>query len=211
MQDYDRRLRVFVALVFVWSGLTAVMLGAQQTQAAQPPQTADTGAAATVPDYVIGVGDQLQIKVWREPEMSADVVVLPNGKITVPLANEVEVSGLTIEEVRHKLRELLIPFHEDPVVSVVVAQINSRKVFITGMVAKPGEYALLRPTTVVQLVAMAGGLAEWAEKKIIVIRGSQMRPDGVPWSWEINYDDITQRRNLQDNILLEPGDTVIVR
>ena len=209
MQDYDRRLRVMGALVLVWSVVMVSMLGAQQGQG---PQAAETGAAATVPDYVIGVGDQLQIKVWREPESSADVVVLPNGKITVPLVNEVAVSGLTVEEARQKLTELLLPFHENPVVSVVVGQINSRPVFITGMVGKPGSYPLLRPTTVVQLIAMAGGLLDFADKEhITVIRGSEMRPDGVPWAFEVNYDDITRRRNLRDNILLQPGDTVIVR
>ena len=107
---------------------------------------------------------------------------------------------------------MLSEYKELPTVDVVVTQVNSRKVFITGEVANPGEYDLLGPMNVVQLIAKAGGLMPYADKEnILVVRGSEVRPDGTPWSFPVNYNDISRQRNLQKNLVwLKPGDMVIV-
>lgn len=216
MRNNHPRLRVFVSLALVWCGMAVVPLRAQ-TPASGAQSNGRSNAAGALPvvvDYLIGIGDVLSIRVWREPESSADVVVRPDGRISLPLVNEVEVLGLTTEALRAKVTELMLRFHDNPVVSVIPIEINSRQVFITGMVGKPGPYPLMAPTTVLQLIAMAGGLLDFAdEKNIIVVRSTEVQPNGVPKSYVVNYDDITHRRKdaLKQNIFLMPGDTVIVR
>lgn len=158
-------------------------------------------------DYKIGSDDVLNIVFWREPDMSAEVVVRPDGKISLPLINEVQALGHTPEELRTVLMTQAKRFIADPNVAVVVRQIHSRKVFITGHVERPGSYPLGGPTTVLQLIALAGGLREYADSKHIVI----MRSDsGRSVSLPFNYNDISKRKNLQQNVELRPGDTVIV-
>jgi polysaccharide export outer membrane protein len=168
---------------------------------------------APPPNYVIGPGDALTIKLWKQDEASGDVVVRPDGKITMPVGNDIVASGLTPDELKAKVTEEMKKFFEDPVVTIVVKQINSRVVYITGSVAKPGPYALTGPMTVLQLIAIAGGLAEFADKKnILLMSGSQMDKNGQPLSYKINYDDLSKGKNpAKNNIELRPGDTVIVR
>jgi polysaccharide export outer membrane protein len=139
--------------------------------------------------------------------MSADVVVRPDGKIALPLLNEVQAVGLTPGQLRERLMEESRRYVEDANITVVVMQINSRRVFITGEVNKPGPYPLAGPTTVLQLIAMAGGLREYANGKNILI----MRNDSKgPTSLVFNYQDVIARKNLKQNIDLKPGDTVVV-
>jgi polysaccharide export outer membrane protein len=158
-------------------------------------------------DYIIGPSDQLSIVFWREKELSADVLVRPDGKISLPLLNDVQAGGLTPEQLRVKVTEAAERFVEDPNATVVVRQINSRKVFITGEVEKPGEYALAAPTTVLQLIAMAGGLKEYADKeKIVVLRTES----GRELAFKFNYQQVIRQRSPQQNIVLKPGDTVVV-
>jgi polysaccharide export outer membrane protein len=172
---------------------------------AQPPQMP---AGAQVPTgYVIGPDDVLAVVFWRDKDMSAEVTVRPDGKITLPLINEVQAAGQTPEQLRDTLQQAATKFLEDPTVSVVVKTINSRKVFITGQVAKPGAYSLSPPTTVMQLIAMAGGLLEFADSKNITIIRNE---NGKPTAYQFNYKDVVKRKNLKQNIELKPGDTVVV-
>ena len=139
--------------------------------------------------------------------MSGDAVVRPDGKISLPLLNDVDVAGLTPEQVRERLTEAARKFVEDPSATVIVKQINSRKVFITGNVYRPGPFPLLRETTVLQLIALAGGLQEFAKASdIVVVRMEGSRQVSYPF----NYDNMKNGKNLAQNILLKPGDTVIV-
>jgi polysaccharide export outer membrane protein len=180
--------------------------------AAPPPASTATAAAPkpglTPPaDYVIGPDDQLSIYFWRDKELSADVVVRPDGKISLPLLNDVQAAGFTPEQLRLHVTEDAKRFIEDPTATVVVRQINSRKVFITGEVEKPGPYPLTAPTTVLQLISMAGGLKEYANgKKIVVMRTENGRQMGYPF----NYKDVINRKNMKQNIDLKPGDTILV-
>ncbi len=161
----------------------------------------------TPADYVIGPDDVLTVVFWRDKDMSSDVAVRPDGKISLPLLNEVQASGLTPEQLRVQVTEAASKFVEDPTVSIVVKEIHSRKVFITGMVNKPGTYPLSGPTTVVQLIAMAGGVLEYADSKhITILRTVNGRETSLPF----NYKDLAKRKNLKQNIELKPGDTIIV-
>jgi len=170
-------------------------------------QAAVTNGVTPPPGYVIGPDDQLSILFWREKDLSADVTVRPDGKITLPLINELQAAGLTPEQLRVVVTEHARRFVEDPNAVVVVRQINSRKVFITGEINKPGPYPLSGPTTVLQLIAMAGGLRDYADsKKIVIVRTVNGKPVSLPF----NYREVVQRKNLRQNIELEPGDTVIV-
>ncbi len=123
----------------------------------------------------------LTVVFWRDKDMSSDVAVRPDGKISLPLLNEVQASGLTPEQLRVQVTEAASKFVEDPTVSIVVKEIHSRKVFITGMVNKPGTYPLSGPTTVVQLIAMAGGVLEYADSKhITILRTVNGRQTSLP-------------------------------
>jgi polysaccharide export outer membrane protein len=159
------------------------------------------------PDYIIGVNDVLSIVFWRDDSMTQDVVVRPDGRISLPLINDVDAIGLTPEQLRLKITDLATKFVQDPSVSVVVKQINSRLVYITGNVGKGGPYNLMQPTTVLQLIAMAGGLGEWAEEDKIVILRTE---NGKPVRFRFNYKHVLEGRNPQQNIELKPGDTVLV-
>lgn len=186
---------------------------AQPPTAATAPTAAPTttltvpAGVATPPGYVIGPDDQLAIVFWREKDLSTETAVRPDGKISVPLLNDVEATGLTPEQLRARIFDAAGKFVEDPTVTVVVKQINSRKVFITGQVGKPGPYPLGGPTTVLQLIATAGGVNEYADTEHIVVVRSE---NGKTTSIEFNYKDVSHRKKLQTNIELKPGDTIIV-
>lgn len=176
------------------------------TATAKPPVAIPPGVTPPA-GYVIGPDDQLSIIYWREKDMSADAVVRPDGMISLPLLNDVPAAGLTPEQLRVAITQGAGKFVEEPTVSVVVKAINSRKVFITGQVGKPGPYPLGGPTTVLQLIATAGGVAEYADKKKIVVLRNE---NGKQVTFPFNYDDVMKRKNLAQNIELRPGDTVIV-
>jgi polysaccharide biosynthesis/export protein len=169
---------------------------------AQPP------APQAPPDYRIGPDDVLAIVFWREKDLSAEVVVRPDGMITLPLISDVYATGLTPEELRVKVQEAAGRYVTDPNATVIVRQINSRRVFITGQVQKPGPYPLTAQTTVLQALSMAGGLGDFAKQdRIVVMRTT---PDGRTQTYRFNYKDIMRGRRLEQNILLQPGDTVMV-
>jgi len=159
------------------------------------------------PDYVIGPDDVLTVVFWRDKDLSSDVTVRPDGKISLPLLNDVQAAGLTPDQLRVRLTETAAKFVEQPTITIVVRDIKSRRVFVTGNVGKPGAYALSAPTTVLQLLAISGGLLEYAKSKDIRIMRTQ---DGKTVSYKFNYKEVLQGKNLQQNILLKPNDTVIV-
>ena len=162
---------------------------------------------ATPADYVIGPNDVLSVVFWRDKDITSDVVVRPDGRISLPLINEAQASGLTPEQLRVQLTAAASKFMEDPTVTIVVKAINSRKVFITGQVAKPGEYPLSAPTTVLQLIALAGGLHEFADSKNIRIVRAET---GRTVAYRFNYRDVLKGKNLRQNLELKPGDTIVV-
>jgi polysaccharide biosynthesis/export protein len=165
-------------------------------------------AGAAVPvGYVIGAEDVLSIVFWRDKDMSADVVVRPDGKISLPLLNDVVAAGYTPEELRAVLIKGASKFIEDPNATVVVKEIHSRKVFVTGQVGKPATYPLMSDMKVLQMIAHVGGLLEYADSKNIVILRTE---NGQERRFKFNYNDVVKGKNLQQNITLKPGDTIIV-
>ncbi|MGE3957931.1 MAG: polysaccharide biosynthesis/export family protein [Vicinamibacterales bacterium] len=217
------RIRIFTFLVLLAVATTSGVR-AQSGTAQQPPATA--GAPATPPGspaappgaavpqgvqapagYLIGTDDVLIVIFWQEKDMSAEVTVRPDGKISLPLLNDIQAAGQTPEQLRASIEETARKFLQEPSVTVVVKQINSRKVFITGMVGKPGPYNLTAPTTVLQLIATAGGLQEYADREHIVIVRNE---NGRPTSYRFNYKEVVQQKRLSQNIELKAGDTVVV-
>jgi polysaccharide biosynthesis/export protein len=193
-------------LVFVPASLAA-----QRPSTAAPSASAATApgsSAADLPrDYVIGSDDVLEVKFWKDPNLSREVIVRPDGKIALELLSELKAAGLTPQELQGAILKEAEKKMVEPNVTVIVKQINSRRVFITGMVEKPGVYPITSTMTVLQLISIAGGLKEFAKKKDIVV----MRHDkGAPLAYPFNYDDILKGRRLAQNILLRPGDTVVV-
>jgi polysaccharide export outer membrane protein len=174
--------------------------------AAKPAVTVPEGVTPPA-DYVIGPDDVLTVVFWRDKDMTSDVTVRPDGKITLPLLNDVQAVGLTPDQLREHLKEAASKLFEDPTVSVVVKAINSRKVFVTGNVGKPGVYLLSAPTTVLQMIATAGGLLEYAKAKDVRIMRTE---NGKTVSLKFNYKDVSQGKKLEQNILLKPGDTLII-
>ncbi len=158
-------------------------------------------------EYVIGPTDILEIQVWREPNFSRTVPVRPDGKITLPLLDDVRAAGLTPLQLKNKLEKALQKFINNPKVSVLVQEINSKKVYVLGQVNTPGEYPLKHNMTVMQALSLAGGLAEWADAShIVIIRNENGKQKRI----KFDYKKVLKGKDLDKNILLEPGDTIVV-
>ena len=209
-----RRMTAFLMCLGAFT-LTAAPTFAQSGQTArqQPVSFAEEKAAGATEvqppsGYVIGTGDVLGIKFWQQQELSGDVVVRPDGKISVPLLNDVHAAGQTPQQLSENIRTVAKRFVQDPNVTVIIRQINSRSVFITGRVTHAGKYPLNGSTSVLQLIAMAGGLSEWADGENVTVMRTE--PNGTFATHRFNYKDVLGRKNLDQNIELQPGDTVIV-
>ncbi len=189
--------------------VSASLAEAQTAPAAQPaaPESASPASATLPAGYVIGPDDVLTIVFWRDKEMSAEVVVRPDGKISLPLVNDVEAAGRTPEQLRMELEKAAAKYVAEPNATVVVKAINSRKIYITGNVAKPGTYPLAGDMNVLQFIAMAGGLLEYADANDIIVVRREQSGDRY---FKFNYKDVVKQKNVQQNILLKPGDTVVV-
>lgn len=185
--------------------LPAPLQGGARTPGGTPP-TASTGMAVPT-DYTIGPDDVLGIVFWRDADMTQDVVVRPDGMITLPLLQDIKAAGLRPDELRKKIVDAAAKLIEDPNVSVVVRQINSRNVFITGQVTRPGPYPVSGEMRVIQVIAVAGGLLEFADQKNIIITRTQ---SGKTETFRFNYKDFTRGKKVEQNIVLKPGDTIVV-
>jgi polysaccharide export outer membrane protein len=198
-------LTVFTLVV----GVASVVVVAQR--GAAPPANKPAASAPATPapvDYVIGVEDVLTIVFWREKDMSADVIVRPDGKISLPLLNDVQAAGLTPLELGGLLKEAARKYVRDTDATVVVKEIHSRKIFVIGEVAKPGAVQVLREMTVLQAIGEAGGFSELANKSNIVVLRME---NGRERRYKFNYNDVVRGKKGAQNIPLRPGDTIIVR
>lgn len=162
----------------------------------------DTGT----PDYVLGVEDRLAISVWRELDMLQTVVVRPDGKITFPLVGDVQAAGRTARQLDEELTQKLATFIREPVVTVIVAEINAFKVFVLGEVAAQGALTLRRPTRLLEAIAQQGGLTPYADKsKVVVLRQEEGREVRIV----VDYKKVLSGERPDQNIFLKPGDTII--
>ncbi|HJX27037.1 MAG TPA: polysaccharide biosynthesis/export family protein [Thermoanaerobaculia bacterium] len=158
--------------------------------------------------YAIGIGDVLEISVWKNPELAVTTPVRPDGRISVPLLGDVQASGLTPLALRQTLTDRFAEFVTAPGVSVVIKEINSRKVFVTGEVKSPGSFDLQPRTKLMQVIAMAGGLSPYAKGKVVVLRDS--RDGRGDRRYEISLEQIISGKKASDNLVLQPGDTLVV-
>jgi polysaccharide export outer membrane protein len=193
--------------------LTSPVSPAPVAEVGRSPAAAAAGARGSLleeaePAYTIGIDDVLTIHFWREESMSGDVVVRSDGKISMPLISEIDAAGLTPLELCSRITEAAAQFIQNPTVSVLVKQINSRKIYVTGMVGKGGSYPITGPMTVMQLISIAGGLHEYADSENILVLRNE---GGKQISFKVNFKDLSRGKNLGQNIYLKPGDTVIVR
>jgi polysaccharide export outer membrane protein len=187
-------------------GLACLLNSPVRGQSAVPAAPA-TPADASRGDYVIGADDVLTVVFWRDQQLSGDVLVRPDGKISIPLLDEVPAAGLTPRQLRDRLLIEAQHYVTEPIITVVVKQVNSRRVFITGHIARPGQYPLTQSMTVLQLIATAGGLGDYA-------KGSDIRvvrlENGRPVTLRFDYDEAAKPSKTFQNIELRSGDTVVV-
>jgi len=158
--------------------------------------------------YVIGTDDVLAINVWKQPDISRTLPVRSDGRISLPLIGEVQAAGQTPLRLEETLKERLQPFLAQPEVTVIVQQVNSQKFNILGRVARPGSYPLSNPTTVLDAIALAGGCREFAKQKAIYVL--RIGPDGRESRISFNYQDVIKGKNLDQNVRLQPHDTIVV-
>lgn len=158
------------------------------------------------PRYRIGAEDVLHVSVWENKELTIDVVVRPDGKISVPLIQDVHSEGLTAAELADLLRSRLEAFIKDPQVSVIVTQVNSPKIYVVGNVGRPGAYPLRSDMSVLQALSIAGGFNPFASaRNIRIVRGAGVRQEVR----KINYNNLIGEKG-EGNYILEPGDTIVV-
>jgi polysaccharide biosynthesis/export protein len=202
------RLRVHIAL-----GLFLVLIGfvwnasAQSTDstASQKPVASAVAPATNEQDYHIGPQDLVQIDVWKEPEITRTIPVRPDGKISLPLLNDVQAAGLTAMQLAGNIREGLTKFLNNPQVTVTVTQINSRRVFVNGEVARAGALPLLPGMTALQALSSAGGFTQFARtKNIYILRSENGKQVKVPY----DYKQVV--KGTKEDIILQPGDVIVV-
>jgi polysaccharide export outer membrane protein len=195
---------------------------AAQTDAAKPADgakstgqtfsgAANNGASQGAPHdntYVIGVDDVLAINVWKEPDVSRTVPVRSDGKISLPLAGEVQASGETPKQLETALAVKLQSFISEPEVTVIVTEVRSQKFNILGMVLKPGSYPLTNSSTVLDAIAIAGGFRDFAKQKSIYVL--RQNADGSQVRLPFNYKDVIKGKDLAQNVKLQPRDTIVV-
>jgi polysaccharide export outer membrane protein len=203
------------SMLLVASLCVAVSSGAwSQSSAAQP----SAGSPATSPQavdkahsddsYTIGANDVLAINVWKEPDITRSVPVRSDGKISLPLAGELQASGQTPRQLEEEITKRLKSYISDPEVTVIVSESKSQKINILGMVARPGTYLLSGSTTVLDAIAMTGGFKDFAKQKSIYILRSNA--DGTQKRFSFNYKDVIKGKSLDQNIRLLAGDTVVI-
>ena len=207
-----RRMKLWVVIGLL---AAAIPVQAQQDENKQKPAEANAGAAQTAPkkpatddpNYVIGPQDVLDISVWKEPELTRPVPVRPDGKISMPLLNDVQAAGKTPLQLAADITTGLKKFVTDPQVTVIVTTINSQRVFILGEVNRAGAYPLLPDMTVLQALSSAGGFTIYANlKKIYVLRAEAGKQVKHPF----NYKDVLAGKATDQNIVLRAGDTIVV-
>jgi polysaccharide export outer membrane protein len=160
-----------------------------------------------VPDYTVNAGDELEVDVWKEPDLIKKLIVRPDGKISFPLTGDVVAIGRTVSQIQTEISNKLKTYIPEPVVTVSVTGIEGNKVFEIGQVNKPGAYVMNPRYTVLQALSIAGGMTPFAATNdIMVLRRSGTHNRALPF----HYGDVSKGRNIEQNVLLEAGDVIVV-
>lgn len=207
-------LKQFHRLALLALAVTVTPVWAQKTENQPGPSNAAPGAkdpgqkaAAQDSNYVIGSQDVLDISVWKEPELTRTVPVRPDGKISLPLLNDVQATGLTPTQLAESITTSLRKFVSEPQVTVIVTQMNSQRVYIMGEVARAGAYPLLPDMTFLQALSSAGGFTQFAKlRKIYMFRTE----NGKEVKYPFDYKDVISGLRPEQNITLKAGDTIVV-
>jgi polysaccharide export outer membrane protein len=201
------KLAYLTVVVFVAVGGWAQDDSNQGQAPSKPPVVAPTVAVPDTPgDYVIGADDTLHVSVWKEPDLTATLPVRPDGKISLPLLNDVPAAGLTPMQLADSITTKLKKYIADPRVTVVVTAMNSRRVFVTGEVTHPGAMALLPNMTILQALSSAGFTQFANLKKIYLLRTENGRQVKLAF----NYKEVVKGNHPEQNIRLQPSDTIVV-
>ena len=196
-----------IAVIGLWFFLSIPAAHPQGEKEILGKKQAQADVVADSDRYVIGPEDVLYVHVWREEVLSRTVPVRMDGKISIPLIDEIQAVGRTPLQLKEILTQRLKEFMEDPVVTVVVMEANSFKVYVSGEVKNPGVYRIRSETSMLQLIPMVGGFTEWANRKrILVIR----KENGKERRITVNYKKIVEGQTSDLNIVLKAGDTIIV-
>ncbi len=190
--------------------LVSALIAAEPADAQAPTVDAserDVSRSAALDVYRIGPEDMLHISVWKNEAMSRTVVVRPDGKISLPLLNDLQAAGRTPLEIRDSLIKRLAEYAPTPEVSVIVLEVRSFKVSVIGEVSRPGRYEVKSWTTVLDGLAMAGGFSQFASRpRIVVVRPAGKRMKRIPF----NYNTVIADGGEQENFYLQPGDIIVV-
>jgi polysaccharide export outer membrane protein len=164
-------------------------------------------AQSEPPEYTIGPNDHLQVFVWKEPDLTRDITVMADGRITFPLIGETMAAGKTVNDLKKIITDKLKKYVTAPEVTVIVVQSLSRQIYTIGKLTRPGPYPLAPNMTVLQALSAAGGFAEWADtKNIMIVRNEK----GKEVQLLFNYKEFVAGKHLKENILLRPNDTIVV-
>jgi len=191
---------------------TLVLMACLTAPCSEPLKTKTTAAAPAAPpaaeEYTIGPDDVLVVNVWKEPEISRNVVVRPDGKISLPLVGDLRADGRTPVQLQEDIKGQLSNYLSNPEVAVIVQEARSQKFNILGEVEHPGSYPLSRSMTILDAIALAGGLRDFAKsRKIYVLR---VGSDGSRMRLRFNYKEVIKGQSLSQNVELQPRDTVVV-
>lgn len=210
-----KRVVFYASVIFTFLSTAGLPFWAQQGQAVKDSAaitaTAEKpGAAASVSSehYVIGSDDVLAISVWKEPELSRNVPVRSDGKITLPLIGEVVAGGRTPKILESEIKERLTKFMAEPEVTVIVQEVRSQTFNVLGEVVRPGSYSLAKRVTVLDAIAMAGGFRDFAKKKSMYVLRTQSNGEQVRLPF--NYKEVIKGKTPEQNVELQPRDTVVV-
>jgi len=171
------------------------------------PSYSQTAATGVFEEFVLGVEDKLSISVWKEPDLTKTVIIRPDGKITFPLVGDVQAAGRAPRQLTDDLTKLLGRFIKEPVVTVVVEEINNFKVFVLGEVTIQGALNLRRRTRLLEAIALAGGMSKFADKSNVLLLRFE---DGKEIRTRIDYRKVVSGEKPELNLYLKPGDTIIV-
>jgi polysaccharide export outer membrane protein len=198
-------IRFFLVFLLV---ACSTLLSVEYGLAEEAGDSASVETTTTEPGpYLIGPGDVLEIVVWKEPDVSRTIRVRPDGKISLPLVDDVQAAGGTPLELKKLLTRSLSKYVEEPSVYVILEENRSKTYHVIGKVNSPGPYLLERDTSVLQALAMAQGFTEWAKKDdVVVVRGGP----GSQTLLEFDYNKVVSGEELEQNILLSPGDVIVV-
>ena len=187
--------------------ITSVAQGSPGAPGLSPAIAGESCAAA----FVIGPEDVLEVAVWGSPEVTRTVPVRPDGKISLPLVNDIQAAGLTPIQLREAVTKALKPYIPEPAVSVLVREVHSFKFTVIGEVKTPGRYELKGRATVLDVLAMAGGLNEYAERgRIVVLREEQGTPRQIPFPYDKLTSKNTPKPGGPANLCVRPGDVILI-